>query len=201
MRLYDDLESGQITLTRKIGRVLFMTLEHEAMHAETLLYMLIQRAGNGTVPPPGFVAPPWESLSATWNEIPPPVSDTVTLGPATVSLGHMDFESDDETAYDVDTHEFGWDNESPRRDVYVDQFKIEWRPITNGDFYQFYLGEGKGKVDFPASWVEDDEGIKVRIICISQLTYPKLNSYTGPDIIWPYSHRHCPELAHRDILQ
>lgn len=166
MRLYDDLESGRITLTRRIGRALFMTLEHEAMHAETLLYMLIQRAGNGTIPPPGFVAPPWESLSASWNEIPPPVSRTVTLGPTTVSLGHKDFESDDDTTHNVDTHEFGWDNESPKREVHVDQFKIEWRPITNGDFYQFYVGEGQGKVDFPASWVEDAEGLKVRILCM-----------------------------------
>ncbi|KAH9480612.1 Ergothioneine biosynthesis protein 1 [Psilocybe cubensis] len=164
MRLYDDIDSGRITLTRKIGRVLFMTLEHEAMHAETLLYMLIQRAGSGTIPPPGFVAPPWESLAVTWQEIPAPASSTVTLGPATVSLGHMDFESDDETNSDVETHEFGWDNETPRRDVYVNQFRIEWRPVTNGEFHQFFFGEGKGKVEFPASWVEDDEGIKVRTL-------------------------------------
>lgn len=32
--LYDDLLSGHRALTRKIGRVLFMTLEHEAFHAE-----------------------------------------------------------------------------------------------------------------------------------------------------------------------
>lgn len=32
--LYDDLESGKIELTRKIGRVLFMVLEHEGFHAE-----------------------------------------------------------------------------------------------------------------------------------------------------------------------
>ena len=37
MNLYRDIESGKITLTRKIARVLFMTLEHEAFHAEVCL--------------------------------------------------------------------------------------------------------------------------------------------------------------------
>lgn len=34
MNLYRDIDSGKVTLTRKIARVLFMTLEHEAFHAE-----------------------------------------------------------------------------------------------------------------------------------------------------------------------
>lgn len=34
MRLYDDFESGRKVLTRKAGRVIWMTFEHETMHAE-----------------------------------------------------------------------------------------------------------------------------------------------------------------------
>ena len=34
MNLYRDFDSGKVTLTRKIARVLFMTLEHEAFHVE-----------------------------------------------------------------------------------------------------------------------------------------------------------------------
>jgi hypothetical protein len=34
LQLYDNIHSGNITLTRKIGRVLQMTYEHEALHAE-----------------------------------------------------------------------------------------------------------------------------------------------------------------------
>lgn len=34
LNVYADIESGKRTLTRKIARVLFMTLEHEAFHAE-----------------------------------------------------------------------------------------------------------------------------------------------------------------------
>ena len=33
-RLYDDLATGKRELTRKVGRVLFMTYEHEGFHAE-----------------------------------------------------------------------------------------------------------------------------------------------------------------------
>lgn len=32
--LYEDIISGKVPLTRKVARVLFMTLEHEAFHAE-----------------------------------------------------------------------------------------------------------------------------------------------------------------------
>ena len=159
LKLYDDIKSGKITMTRKIARVLFMTFEHEGEHAETLLYMLLQRAGTGTVPPPGFVVPPWSSLAATWASAPPPKAETVTLGPALVSLGHDDAEAED-NSLDID-HEFGWDNEHPKRNVQVERFEISWRPVTNMQFYQFYLGEGKDKVQLPKSWVEEDEEIKV----------------------------------------
>ncbi|KAF9464118.1 DUF323 domain-containing protein [Collybia nuda] len=166
-QIYDDLQTGKITMTRKIARVLFMTFEHEALHAETLLYMLIQRAGTGTLPPPGFTVPPWESLAASWDEASTPNSRLVTLGPATVSLGHDDPEASDTDlalATDVDGHEFGWDNEHPRREIHVDEFKISWRPVTNGEFYEFYTGEGKGKVQLPASWVQERGETKVRTL-------------------------------------
>ncbi|KJA21238.1 hypothetical protein HYPSUDRAFT_203205 [Hypholoma sublateritium FD-334 SS-4] len=165
MRLYDDIDAGRITLTHKIGRVLFITLEHEAMHAETLLYMLLQRAGSGTIPPPGFRTPNWPSLAIAWNETAYPETDTVTLGPATVVLGHDDNEDWDATPKDdIESHEFGWDNEHPRRAVHIREFRIEWRPVTNGEFYRYYNGVGRNQVRLPASWVEDDEGIKVRTL-------------------------------------
>ena len=161
MKTYDSIDSGEIPRTRKVGRVLFMTLEHEAMHVETLLYMLLQRAGSGTLPPTGFIAPPWTSLAEDWNKTPAPRAKTVTLGPAVVSLGHDDDEGEDDTKSLTEGHEFGWDNEHPKRQVNVDRFKIEWRPVTNGEFSQFYFGAGNGKVSFPASWVDDDGIIKV----------------------------------------
>ncbi|TFK24369.1 DUF323 domain-containing protein [Coprinopsis marcescibilis] len=166
-RLYDDLESGRVTLTRRIARVLFMTLEHEAMHAETLLYMLIQRAGSGTLPPSGFTAPHWESLAQSWDAAPVPQEKTIRLGPATISLGHDDDEEEDSSDTDpahIAQHEFGWDNEHPKRELVVKEFAIEWRPVSNGEFYAFYSGEGKGKIELPASWVAEDGVMKVRTL-------------------------------------
>ncbi|GLB38624.1 putative histidine-specific methyltransferase, SAM-dependent [Lyophyllum shimeji] len=165
--LYDEIAAKKVPMTRKIARVLFMTLEHEALHAETLLYMLIQRAGTGTLPPPGFAVPPWTSLAATWDSAPQPKTKTVTLGPALVTLGHDDAEADDTDpvlATKVDGHEFGWDNEHPKRTVQVAKFEIEWRPVTNGQFYDFYTGAGKGKVQLPASWVDEGGEIRVRTL-------------------------------------
>jgi formylglycine-generating enzyme required for sulfatase activity len=138
--------------------------------------MLLQRAGTGTIPPPGFAPPPWSSLALNWDSDPKLESMTVTLGPATVSIGHDDIEADDvvlEKSLDVVDHEFGWDNESPKRDVQVGEFRIEWRPITNGEFYRFYKTQSN-KVPLPATWVEQDGEMKV-------CTFP-----TSP-FVWPYS--------------
>lgn len=122
--------------------------------------MLYQRAGTGTIPPSGFVIPPWEVLAESWNNAPQPETQTVTLGDEDLVVGHDDDEADDDST-DVLGHSFGWDNEHPKRTVHVNKFKIEWRPVTNGQFYDFYTGAGAGKVQFPKSWVEIDGDIFV----------------------------------------
>ncbi|EGO00865.1 hypothetical protein SERLA73DRAFT_105312 [Serpula lacrymans var. lacrymans S7.3] len=184
MRLYDDIKSGKRTINRHIARMLVMTLEHEGFHVETLLYMLIQRAGTGTLPPPGFTIPPWAALSEQWNNSLEPLSaPTVTLGPTTVVLGHDDSEGDDlmsGISESVDGHEFGWDNESPARAIEVKQFKIDWRPVTNGEFHDFW--KISGLVKMPASWVQEDENIKVRTLygpvpMVVAQHWPVLTSY------------------------
>jgi formylglycine-generating enzyme required for sulfatase activity len=131
--------------------------------------MLLQSAGagpHGTLPPPDFHIPPWTSLARTWDTAPQPKTSTVTLGPATITLGHDDIEAEDEDPekkLQVDGHAFGWDNESPKREVHVEEFRIEWRPVTNGQFYDFWRGEGKGKVKLPKSWIEVDGEVRVRL--------------------------------------
>lgn len=81
------------------------------MLIQTLLYMLIQRAGTGTLPPPGFTPPPWSELAASWDAgVRAPSTPTVTVGLATITMGHEDSEGDDlkpEVTYQVDGHEFG----------------------------------------------------------------------------------------------
>lgn len=152
-----------------------MTLEHEAFHAEvcsafiqaidsnltsyfqTLLYMLLQRAGTGTIPPEGFIPPNWDVLAESWDAAAKPSSSSVVLGPTNITMGHDDAEEDDAST-DVAGHEFGWDNEHPKREIEVEAFRIDWRPIANGEFYEFYNSGGKDMKDvtYPASWVKVD---------------------------------------------
>ena len=123
--------------------------------------MLLQRAGSGTRPPYGFTQPPWQILSSQWSHAPLPSTVTVTIGPSTVTLGHNDSETLDKQLshmYDVRDHVFGWDNESPAHTVYVQHFKAEWRPVTNGEFKIFLEGDGKGIVDIPRSWIQESDG-------------------------------------------
>ncbi|KAL0956005.1 hypothetical protein HGRIS_002180 [Hohenbuehelia grisea] len=162
--LYADLESGKRQLTRNIARTLVMTIEHEGWHIETLLYMLLQRAGTGTLPPPGFTVPPFELLARQWDAVPPPSSSSVTLGPAEVVLGHDDSEGDDiamsTRVEDVVDHMYGWDNESPMRTTQVSAFRAEWRPVSNKEFETFW--RASDKIEMPKSWVNEDGEIKVR---------------------------------------
>ncbi|PCH41710.1 hypothetical protein WOLCODRAFT_119486 [Wolfiporia cocos MD-104 SS10] len=169
--VYREVEAGTRKMTRRLARTLVMVLEHDGFHIETLLYILIQRAGTGMLPPPGFAMPPWAALAAQWDAVSPPCTPTVTLGPATLTFGHDDPEPSDllpELANDTEDHEFGWDNESPARAVQVGRFRIDWRPVTNGEFLAFWRGAGKGTVDMPASWVLDgsaeDGEVRVRTL-------------------------------------
>lgn len=126
--------------------------------------MLIQRAdsdGSGTLPPPGFTTPIWGELVREWESIPPPVQSSVTLGPETLVIGQDDCETDDvlpEFEHAITGHEFGWDNESPQREIQVDRFKIDRRPVTNGEFLKFWTAGG---VDTPVSWIKEDGEMKV----------------------------------------
>jgi len=178
-----------------------MTFEHEALHAETLLYMLLQRAGTGTVPPAGFIAPNWEALSTSWEAASVPKEVTITLGPTTISLGHDDNEEEDLVAKDVKEHEFGWDNEHPKVQVEVGEFRIEWRPITNGQFYEFYKGyQGETPLEFPGSWVKSDNGeIRVRFSLFYSSAIADFCS--GSHIVRPCSIEDRTRLACDDIVQ
>jgi len=123
--------------------------------------MLLRSVVQGTLPPSGFTPPPWSALADGWDKAPLPPSPTVTLGPETITLGHDDSENDD-ASKEVENHEFGWDNEHPQRQVDVGEFRIEWRPVSNGDFYQFYNSGGSNKVAFPKSWCMVGDEVCVR---------------------------------------
>ena len=144
-----------------------MTYEHEAMHAETLLYMLLQ--SPNTLPPPGFAPPDFAHLATLWSaqqQLDALEPSTITFGPLTLDLGHHDLEAEDEQAGDDWErgvgHEFGWDNEHGRTRVEVGTVTFERKGVTNGEYRDFLLKNG-GKT-IPGSWIEVDGEIKVSSI-------------------------------------
>ena len=161
--------------------------------------MLLRTVGKGTLPPSGFTPPPWSTLSDGWDKAPLPPSSTVTLGPETIVLGHDDSENDD-ASKEVENHEFGWDNEHPQRRVDIGEFRIEWRPVSNGDFYEFYNPGGSDKVAFPKSWCMIDDEVCVRLLPMLQVDIP-LNPSTGPHHVRSRSDESRPFVACHDHLR
>ncbi|KAA1112947.1 hypothetical protein PGT21_016348 [Puccinia graminis f. sp. tritici] len=151
---------SKILLTRKLGRVLSMIYEHEAMHLETLLYMLQQT--DFFNPPPGFTPPDWDSLAREWDCTVTAQSEAVGLieysTPQPITVGHDDLEEEDSSKPFSEVHEYGWDNESPSRQVEVKPFKLEAAPITNREYLEFIL-QGLSNFEpiddhaIPESWI------------------------------------------------
>ncbi|KAE8190706.1 hypothetical protein CF335_g6287 [Tilletia laevis] len=172
--IYDGIAEGKTlgntghTLTKRTARMLWMVKEHQELHMETLLYMLVQ--SNHTLPLPGFTAPDFAALGAEWDAIDARIGGAETRQalvrfeqPEDVRVGHDDVDKDDHQVV-VDPAEstrragegedewiarlnallgqpeFGWDNESPARMVSTGKFAIRSTPITNEEYLEFYNG-------------------------------------------------------------
>ena len=152
-------------LTRHVARVLFMTFEHEAQHAETLLYMLVQ--SSSTRSPTANSTPQWEHLAARWKEEAQPNTVlTITGGP--IQLGHDDAEDKDGSRDYSPTDELGWDCENPAVTNQVKTFKVDALPISNAEYIAFLKTKSQldwnDTVAFPASWVQVDGDWHVRTL-------------------------------------
>ena len=139
--MYDSNASADA----RIGRTLWLGYEHECMHLETLLYMLIQ--SDKTLAPPDTPEPTFEALwrSAQAQAVP---NEWITVPESSITIGMDDLES---TA-DVSRY-FGWDAEKPSSKIHVRAFSTKARPISIRD-YAHYLHE-TGSEKFPASWSAD----------------------------------------------
>ena len=141
-RIIEALSSGRVFKDRKLARRMWLAFEHEAMHLETFLYMLLQ--SERVLPPPGYARPDFESmaLEATknrspnvWHQIP---STELVIG------------LDDPENNEPPARFFVFDNERPARKVQVGSFEAQSRPISNGE-YARYLEE-TGFELLPSSW-------------------------------------------------
>ena len=139
--LYESKEKNR---GREVDRALWLGHEHEMMHLETLLYMLLM--SDKMLPPPNTVIPDFKAMAETaqrevasneWIQVP---ESTFTIG--------LDDHRDDASQGSY----FGWDNEKPPRSVHVHQFTSKARPITNEEYALFL--EKTGLASLPASWIE-----------------------------------------------
>ncbi|KFG78175.1 DUF323 domain protein [Metarhizium anisopliae] len=137
-RLYEE---GVEKLPRRVARAIWVGFEHELMHIETLLYMMLQ--SDRTLPPPHMGIPDFERMAKRafearvdneWFDVPA----------QEVILGMNDPESG------TDNVHFGWDNEKPARKVQVHAFQARGRPITNEEYAQYLYTTNAAKI--PASW-------------------------------------------------
>ncbi|KAH0598911.1 hypothetical protein MHUMG1_03023 [Metarhizium humberi] len=137
-RLYEE---GVEKLPRRVARAIWVGFEHELMHIETLLYMMLQ--SDRTLPPPHMGIPDFERMAKRafearvdneWFDVPA----------QQVILGMNDPESGTENVH------FGWDNEKPARKVQVHAFQARGRPITNEEYAQYLYTTNAAKI--PASW-------------------------------------------------
>ena len=112
------------------------------MHLETFLYMLLQ--SERVLPPPGQDLPDFKALADearanrvenNWHRVPARI----------VRIGLEDAEND----LGPDRY-FGWDNERPSRNVAVQEYEAQGRPISNGEYARFL--EATDSKSFPASW-------------------------------------------------
>ncbi|KAK4211277.1 4-dimethylallyltryptophan N-methyltransferase [Rhypophila decipiens] len=139
--LYAD---GQEKIPRDVGRAIWVGFEHELMHIETLLYMMLQ--SNRTAPPPHIQRPDFEKLAAK-ARAERVANEWFSIPAQEISIGQLDPEDSD----DFESH-FAWDNEKPIRHVKVHGFQAQGRPISNEEYARYMYVNHIDKI--PASWAE-----------------------------------------------
>jgi ergothioneine biosynthesis protein EgtB len=114
--LHADVACDDSPMLRR-GLALYSILEHEAMHHETLLYMLHQL-------PYALKLAPARVDDAADSPAPRARTARVPAGMATLGV-------------DPAAVAFGWDNEFPVQRAFVAEFHIDVYNVTNGDFLAF----------------------------------------------------------------
>ncbi|KAK2839253.1 hypothetical protein FQN49_006323 [Arthroderma sp. PD_2] len=138
--LYPKVKAGD----RRVCEAIWLSFEHETMHLETFLYMLLQ--SHSIKPPPQAVRPEFKhlALESAKNAVP---NEWFEIPEQTLAIGLDEPEPDD-----IPSDSFGWDNEKPQRVVQVPSFIAKARPVTNGEYAKYLEDNSIGKV--PASWIE-----------------------------------------------
>ncbi len=118
------------------GQAAFTILEHEAMHHETLAYIIheLDYANKGRI-------------AQTHYDAPLQPNEMVAVDAGTATLGA-----------NRDRSAFGWDNEFDEHEVFVPAFGMQRYPVTNGDWLHFVNDGGP----VPPFWCERDGDFLLR---------------------------------------
>ncbi|GAA5833679.1 hypothetical protein JCM11251_003203 [Rhodosporidiobolus azoricus] len=174
--VYDKFEGKW---TRRMARVMMMTLEHEQMHWETAIYICLQACKSLNLPP-GTTIPDFPSLARSTaralSSLPPSERNPILSFPAqTITVGHDDLDKDDRSTPFDPKHEFGWDCEHPKREEKVGAFKIDAKPIANGEYFDWLVGSGsvpegeeRDKLT-PCSWAVSEGGVQIGPVGVKTL--------------------------------
>ncbi|KAJ2613235.1 hypothetical protein H4S08_002319 [Coemansia sp. RSA 1365] len=113
------------------ARHVWMAFEHEALHVETLLYMILQMDPKDICAPVACTIPP---IVPTW-----PCEGWLSFaGGRDIVLGNTcENELQLHTKSLPSGHIFGWDNECPSTNVTIKPFRIRTQPITNIEYLDF----------------------------------------------------------------
>jgi gamma-glutamyl hercynylcysteine S-oxide synthase len=125
-----DLDDAEDPVLRD-GFAYEMLIAHEHQHNETMLQLL--QMIDGYEPPLEAPAP---------GPVPDDGPETVLVDGGVVEIG-------------ADGDGFAYDNERPRHEVAIAPFRIDRRPVGNGDFAQFVADTG---AEPPLYWERDGEG-------------------------------------------
>ncbi|KAJ2020821.1 hypothetical protein GGI03_002526 [Coemansia sp. RSA 2337] len=148
---FDAYERGGRRAEADAARHVWMAFEHEALHFETLLYMVLQMN-------PEDIQAPIEASFAPLGGRRPRESWVRYAGGSDLVFG---LAGDNESAMQGQElpsgHVFGWDNESSQIRISLKPFSIRSQPITNGEYLAFLqtLSGSSESVDglVPQSWI------------------------------------------------
>ncbi|KAJ2723435.1 hypothetical protein GGI07_002637 [Coemansia sp. Benny D115] len=150
------------------ARHVWMLFEHEAMHIETMLYMVLQMN-------PRDIRSPIDTTFAPHGGAQPSGKWIGYRGGSDIRLGMAgDNEGEQSTRNLGAGHVFGWDNEKPQVSVQVKPFNVRTHPVTNIEYLRFILTLEKADTErdisadnprVPKSWIKlDSKGFGVRTV-------------------------------------
>jgi len=135
---------GAVKDDTRLARILHMIFEHDSMHMETLLYMMIH---DPNISPPLHVAAPPYRIDT--KNLKPSTFIKVEGGKITVGV------NDNELSNDLpSTIPFSWDNERPEHSFSIPfDFEIQTRPVSVGEYLEFLNSQSPNEHLVPASWI------------------------------------------------